>query len=88
MTASYSYGEVLLKSEQSASKEGEYTVDILVTELVKEKQIQHEFKVLVIVTGVKIFEPDWVEVQEEEPVDQVVVDTSRERPKLQITKMS
>ena len=69
LTASYLNGEVILKSEQAASKEGDYILEILVTEVVNGREIKHDFQVPIIVTGVKTFVPDWIDLNAEEPTD-------------------
>ena len=42
---------------------------------------------MVIVTGVKVFVPNWEDLEQNEPIERVV-DTSKERPKFEITSMT
>lgn len=60
---------------------------IEITETINGKEVKSQEEILVIVTGVKVFVPNWEDLEQDEPIERVV-DTSKERPKFEITSMT
>ena len=59
-----------------------------ITETINGKEVATQHEILVIVTGVKVFVPNWEDLEQDEPTERRVVDTSKGRPKFEITSMT